>query len=150
MEMDEDEKLALEHSPEIASMIWEYRLHNPDPYFLSEILLACAGADEKVPIDLLQDAASMVLPERDKIPDRTKRKKQFDACRAVWGLHFVCNLPLDKELFDRVGHALGRSGSAIRDIWYKAPDLLRKSPPLGTSSDVIARRLLEKYPEPPD
>ena len=142
----------LNMTPEVAGMVWEYRLHDPDPYFLSDILRECSKSGDSIPSDLLLDASKMVLQKRErKTRDRIKRKTTVKRCRAVWRLHYGGGLPIDAGLFERVGYTLGCSGSAVRDSWYGAPEIFRKPPPKDMSTpDRIKEKILTRYPVPKD
>lgn len=132
------------YSPEIAAMIWEYRQYDPDPYFLSNILKACARSGDCVPADLLLNATKMVLPEKErKIPDKERRDKQLRVCREIWKLRYFEGLSIEKAK-PIVAKKLHISESTIKRIWENAPARLRDLPP-HVKHDKETERLKKKY-----
>jgi len=118
----------LDLSPEIAAMILEYRSNPPDPYFLSEILVACAESKDKLPPDLLLDAAKLVAPKYQ--PNQSKRDKlkhKFEICRDIWVLHRYKGFTKEAAIAE-VATNRNIEESKVESIWKRAPDHWRKKP----------------------
>lgn len=143
----------IDMTPEVAAMIWEYRLNAPDPFYLSDILKACADSGDCLPADLLLDAANMVIPQRKKTKPKESRENNAAICKAVWLLHNFGKLPMGDGLFERVGNVFYCSSSKVKGIWYAADERMRQPPPDDTVDGYTQQqidRLLSRYPIPPN